>query len=69
MTYFVGKMIFSLMVYTLAFVCLFLAELIFETKISFMLKKALSRPPGSALFSISDTCSYKINPPDMKASM
>ena len=41
-----------------------LAELIFEAKISFMPEKVVSRPQGSALFSINDTNAQK-----MKASM
>ena len=69
MTNFLEKMIFILMIYTVAFIRFTLAELLFELKISVMLEKALSRPSDSAFFSISDTCSYKINSPDMKTSM
>ena len=58
MTNFLEKMIFILMIYTVAFIRFILAELLFESKISVMLEKALS-----------DTCSYKINSPDMKTSM
>ena len=68
MTNFRGEMIVSLRVYTVVCIRFILAELIFEEQILFMLEKVVSRPPGSALLSI-NTCAYKINSADMKASM
>ena len=69
MTNFFEKVIFSLMIYTVAFIRFILAELLFESKVSVMLEKTLSRSSDSAFFSINDTCSYKINSPDMNTSM
>lgn len=48
MTSFVGKIVFSLRIYTVPFIRFILADLIFKAKI-FMLEKAVSRLQVSAL--------------------